>query len=310
MTPSTLSVYAVESNSRYVMAKVSPPGRTFHLTVPPGYYEVVARLDSDPLSAAGYLKCVSNGCSPIVTRAGYVTCQSVDCQPVLVSVLVDGGTNISGVDVGGWGSLQALDRLWRIDEFGAPGPIDYKLPTPGVTPSVAPLLPLRQLPAPSSVDLAAVFAVPDQTDVKVIDARVHLPGGWSQVSNPGEEATDLFMYRDFANQKVRSPLALDGGGVWLTVSAGPTCLAPAQAPPTAGTARAMVSTPGGFSTFYFNDPHSTVGQQPFSGYAFSGDRSLSYGTCVSFFFTAMSDQARESYLPTFLAIVQQAELPK
>lgn len=309
MTPSPLSVYAVENGSRYVMAKVSPPDRTFHLAVPPGYYEVVARLDSNPLSSAGHLECVSAGCAPVMTRAGYVTCQSVDCQPVLIHIRVDAATNIYGVDVGGWGSLAAINLLWRVDEYGAPGPLTYQLPTPGVTPSPTPLLPLRQLPPASTVDLPAIFAVPNQYDVKLIDARLHLPAGWRQVPNPGE-ATDQSVFRDFANQAVRSPLALDGDGVWLTVSVSDFCSPAAPAPPVAGTARGVVTTANGLSTFFFDDPHSAIGQQPFSGYAFSGEGKLSYGICASFRFTAMSDQARERYLPTFLAIVQQAEFAK
>jgi hypothetical protein len=307
MTPSALSVYAVDRSSRYVMAKVSPPDRTFHLTVPPGYYEVVARLDSDPLSSAGYLKCATSACGPIVTRAGYLTCQSIDCQPVLVGVTVDGAQSVSGIDVGGWGSLQASDRLRRLDEFGAPGPIPYTLPTPRVTPSQAPLLPHRQLPPPSNVDLPAVFGVPDEYDVYVIAARLHLPAGWRHVPNPGE-ATDQYIFRDFANEAVRSPLALDGGGVWLTVNAGSICPMVSPAPPAAGTARAVMTTAHGVSTFYFDDPHSTVGQQPFSGYALTGIIALSAGICVDLRFTAMSEQARETDLATFVAIVQGAAL--
>lgn len=310
MTPSPLSVYAVQNgSSRYVMAKVAPPDRSFHLTVPPGFYGVVARLDSDPLSSGGYLECLSSGCAPVMTRAGYVTCQSLECQPVLVSVRVDGAKNVAGVAVGGWGSLAALNLLWRLDEYGAPGPIGSGVPTPGATPSPTPLLPLRQLPPASTVALPAVFGVPNEYDVKLIDATLHLPAGWRQVPNPGE-AVDPSIFRDFSNQVVRSPLALDGDGVWLTASVGGGCSPAGPAPPVAGTARAVVTTPNGFSTFYFDDPHSTLGRQPFSGYAFLGETKLTPGICAAFRFTAMSDQAREVYLPTFLAIVEHAEFAK
>src|SRR4029077_12952029 len=135
------------------------------------------------LSAAGYLSCTKSGCLPVMTRAGYVTCRSVDCQPDLVHVRVDGGSNVSGADVGGWGSLQAADLLWTLDEYGIPGPI-YGPLSPGVKPSPRPLPPVRQLPAASRDDLPVAYGVPEEYDVQIVEARLHLPSGWRQVNNP------------------------------------------------------------------------------------------------------------------------------
>jgi len=303
MSPSTLSVYAVQSPTRYAMAKVSPPDRSFHLTVPPGFYEVVARLDSDPLSAAGYLSCTKSGCLPVMTRAGYVTCRSVDCQPVLVHVRVDGGTNVSGADVGGWGSLQAADLLWSVDEYGIPGPTNNGPPASGVMPSPTPLPPLRQLPAQSSDGLPVAYDVPEEYDVQLVEARLHLPAGWRQVNNPGEATNPSDIRRDFTNENVRSPLALDAAWIWMTVSVS-SC---GSLVPDDATARAFVSTPRGSGLFYFEDPRSPVGQQPFSGYAFSGSATLATGICMWFRFTASSDDLREADLPMFQAIVARAE---
>lgn len=303
MSPSTLSVYAVQNQTRYVMAKVSPPDRSFHLAVPPGFYEVVARLDSDPLSAAGYLSCTKSGCLPVMTRAGYVTCRSVDCQPDLVHVRVDGGSNVSGADVGGWGSLGAADVLWGLDEYGIPGPISNGPLAPGVTPSPRQLPPLRQLPALSSDNLPVAYGVPDEYDVQIIDARLHLPAGWRQVNNPGEATNPIDIRRDFTNENVRSPLALDAAGIWMTVSVS-SC---GSFFPDDATARAFVNTPHGAGAFYFEDPRSPVGQQPFSGYAFSGSATLATGICTWFRFTASSDDMREASLPLFQAIVTRAE---
>jgi hypothetical protein len=306
MSLSTLSVYAVQSPTRYAMAKVSPPDRSFHLTVPPGFYEVVARLDSDPLSAAGDLSCTKIGCVPVMTRAGYVTCRSVDCQPDLVHLQVDGGRNVSGADVGGWGSLQAADLLWSLDEYGIPGPSSNGPPTSGVRPSPSQLPPLRPLPSLSSDDLPVAYGVPEEYDVQIVEARLHLPAGWRQVNNPGEATNPSFIRRDFTNENVRSPLALDAAGIWMTVSVG-SC---GSLVPDDATARAFVSSSRGSGIFYFEDPRSPVGQQPFSGYAFAGDGPLATGICTSFRFTASSDELREADLPVFLAIVARADFAR
>ena len=305
MTPSPVAVYAVEG-SRYAMTKVTPPARTYQLAVPPGTYQVVARLDSDPLSSAGYLTCVSGSCQPVMTRAGYVTCRSLDCQPVLTNVRVEASQEVDHIDVGGWGSLYALDTLWALDEGGAPGPIAYVPPSPGARPSPQPQPALRQMPAPAPDVLPLEFGVPTDFDVKLIDARLHLPAGWRQIANPAEGVAQSIR-RDFANQPVRSALALEADGVWLTAAVTGSCGTPRLVD---ATARAVVSTPNGSADFFFEDPHSSVGQQPYSGFAFMGIRPLAADLCLTFRFTSSSEQAREKNLPTFLAIVQQAEFVK
>ena len=303
MTPSPLAVYAVSDyftgdfDIRYAMTKVTPPARSYQMTVPPGVYEVVARLDSDPLSSAGYLTCTSSSCAPVMTRAGYVECRSLDCQPVLAQVDVSPGQSVTHIDVGGWGSLHALDQLWRLDEFGVPGPIKYiGPPSPGTTPTPEPQLPTRQLPPASSESLPSVFSLPN--------VQVHLPAGWRAVPNPAQ-AVDQSGMRDFANQAARDSLSLDGDGVWLTVGADIYGCPPLKTH--GGTARATFDTPHGLAYFYLEDPHSPVGGQPFSGYAFFGTRITAGPTCFVFRFTAPTNQARETALPTFIEIVGQAQ---
>lgn len=101
------------------------------------------------------------------------------------------------------------------------------------------------------------------------------------------------------NQAVRSPLTLTSDGVWLTVDTNIQC--PLLTTP-GGTARALF----GAANLYFEDPHSPVGQQPFSGYAVVAAMPAA-GSCLLFRMTALSDQSREAILATFMAIVQQAQ---
>lgn len=297
-----LAIYAVETflpgayDVRYVMTEVDPPARTYQLSVPPGQYQVVARLDSDPLSAAGYLQCYSYSCSPVMTRAGELECQSLACQPALTSFYVGPGQAVSHIDVGGWGSPYALDRLWTVDEFGAPGPLTYQPVTPGTTPSASPPPPSRPLPAPSTADLPAAFDVTSLYHPTTALATVHLPEGWSAVADPAQAVRE-WARRDFSDRPARTPLALAGDAAWLTVEttdSGPC----AWTHPAALTAQVQL----GPARLYFENPHSPVGVQPFSGYSVVA---LKPGrSCIVLRFTSPTEQTREASLPTFLAIIQ------
>ena len=287
------------------MTWVDPPARSYQMSVPPGDYNVVARFDSDPLSSAGHLVCESINCGPTMTRAGFVTCRTADCQPVLVAVHVDSGQGVTGVDVGGWGSLHALDLLWSVDEHGAPGPITRERQTPGVSPSPPPQFPTRLLPPASSDALPVQFGLPFEYDLNNMIGRIHLPAGWWQIANPAR-AVDSLSTVDFSNHSVRSPLDLGDGGVWLNVQ---THYYACWAMSLVGeTSTGTVTTSQGPAPFYFEDPHSPQGRQPYSGYAFTGATSWgANGGCLVFRFTVPSEQALEANLPTFLAIIEHAK---
>lgn len=305
--PSPLAVYAINTDrveafdTRYVMTRVTPPAQSYQLSVPPGDYLVVARLDSDPLSAAGYLECSTRDCEPVMSRAGYVSCQTIACQPTLKPVRVNAGQGITRADLWDWGSLYALDRLWWLDEAGAPGPFStYGASAARMTPSPSPQLPVRLLPSPSTQPLSSEFDIPYEYQPNSVAVRLHLPSGWHAIANPAR-LVDSTAVRDFANQQVRSPLSLDSGGVWLSVdSTYFGCPSTLTAP--GGTAQAGL----GAGIYYFEDPHSPVGQQPFSGYALLATMA-SGRECMIFRFTTATDQERESNLSIFVAIVQRAE---
>lgn len=310
MTPARLAVYAVSTydwlaDPRYVMAWVDPPAHTYSLSVPPGEYQVVARLDSDPVSSAGHLVCQSISCGPTMTRAGFVTCHTADCQPVLVNVSVASGQSVGGVDIGGWGSLNALGLLWTVDEFGAPGPITYSPPTARVTPSPSPQLPFRELPPPASDALFAEYGLPVEPGVYNVAPHLHLPVSWQEIANPAQ-AVNLDWTADFSNEHVRSPLGLDDGGVWLSVRTHySSCWGTANVDVTA---KATLVTDRGAGTFVFEDPHSPLGAQPYRGYAFEGTVPWGYEAsgCLEFRFTTSSEQTLAANLPTFVEIVRRA----
>lgn len=295
MKPSRLAVYAVQYitsySVRYAMTEVDPPARTYDLSVPPGGYQVVARLDSDPLSAAGYLVCGTFNCEPVMTRAGPITCRGIDCQPYLSVVDVKPGQVVDHVNVGGWGSRYARNLLWSVDVAGTPLPEAPSIPTPKP-------LPVRFLPAASVGALPAQFEVRNVFDARIPLATLQLPADWHAIAEPAREV-DNSNRQDFSNREVRSPLALPPDGIWLTVdftdNVGCTWLASPYA-----TAQA------GFdgTTLYFEGPRSAVGAQPFSGYAVVALKRAT--PCLLLRFTASSSESLESSLPTVLAIVQQA----
>jgi hypothetical protein len=300
ITPGPLAVYAVSTYSlagtdiRYVVTTVTPPDWTYHVAVPPGNYWVVARLDSDPLSSAGHLECTSDRCSPATTRAGETTCQTISCQPTLANVLVSAGHSVAHVDIGGWGSTYALDTIWRLDEFGIPGP----RPRPDLSPSPTESTPSRNLlPSPGTADFTTLVDVSDQWNASAAVGKMYLPKDWREVPNPAQRVETARHY-DYTNQAVSSPLTLDADGLWLAV-AGESHWCSAEAPPNTTAQHSM--TP----RLFFVDPYVPAGRQPFSGYALVA---FLYGKtdCLVFRFTASSLQAREKNLPTFLAILDRA----
>lgn len=184
------------------MARVTPPAKSYHLDVPPGGYVVAARLDSDPLSAAGHLVCPSGmDCAPVISRAGYFPCRSVSCQPVLAPVRVEAGQGVAHVDIGDWGSLYALDRVWWLDEYGAPGPFPTVAASAArVSPSPARPLPFRNLPLPSTEPFTSEFDVPNGFVTTSLAIRLHLPGGWHSIPNPAQVVEVWQGTRDFATR--------------------------------------------------------------------------------------------------------------
>ena len=296
--PQPTAIYAITTfvggfDIRYVMTRVQQAATTYHMSLPPGQYQFVARMDSEPLSGAGYLQCYSSACSPVMTRSGFVTCQSLDCQPALTYLSVYAGQSYGGIDIGGWGSLAALDRLWTLDEYGAP--YSAGAVPAGVTPSPAPAIPTRQIPEASTEALTSTFTVHNSYGgTPQVVATLHLPAGWRQVLNPGRAFSDS-VTEDFTNQDARSSLSLAAGGLWLTIAT--SGLACPRLTDADVTARAFLRG----IALYFEDPHSAVGVQPFSGYSFVA--LVPDVPCVVMRFTAQTAQEREAEIPTFLAIV-------
>jgi hypothetical protein len=287
-----LTVYAVDSFgldrngfAAYAMTRVAPPVTTYVLAVPPGIYEVVARLDSDPLSSAGYMANSS------VNR-----------------VRVESRQAVTGINIGDWGAPDSLRVIWDVDVHGSPLPASLE-PTPSPK-----LLPSRPIPSEPSPELSGEFAS------TVSGARFPIPTGWQEIKPPypmSVNPNDNY----FSNEAVASPLALDPRGVWLTVrwDIQEPCpdpdwrFATDQARVVAQTnARSRGGPLVGHQFLYFEDPAGRANVQPFTGYSLWGAASH-YLTglnpipdCIEFIFTATTSTARDSNLATIGAILQSA----
>lgn len=289
--PAPITVYAVDRDTSrefteaYLLTRVTPPASTYVITVPPGDYVVAARLDSDPMSAAGYITCRTSACNP------YLTWVRVDASQALIKV-----------DITGWGSKYAASELWQMDLFGSLMSVPTGAPASDLaspSPSHLPTRPLPDWPAgvlPSEHDLAQSTGLPG--------VRLRLPAGWYNVQDPAASVRDLYVHA-FANEDVRSPLRLDSNGVFLSVE-GFYGGCPSIDVSTATARLGLFLTPQGQATFYFRDPTGDVSGQPFRGFEFFGWKQQSNG-CTFFKFTGASLEARESNLPTFAEIVFQSD---
>jgi hypothetical protein len=284
-----LAVYAVDSFgldrngfAAYAMTRVVPPDTTYVLAVPPGIYEVVARLDSDPRSSAGYM-----------------------ANSSLNRVRVETRQTVTGINIGDWGAPDSQRVIWDVDVHGSPLPAS---PQPAASPKS---LPSRPMPTEPSPALSGEFAS------TVSGARFPIPVGWREIKPPypiSVNPNDNY----FANESVSSPLSLDGSGVWLTVrwDIQQSCPAPdwrlasAQTTVSAQTdARSRGGPLIGHEYLYFEDP-SGAAVQPFTGYSLRGAASH-YLTglnpvpdCIEFAFTGVGQSGLESNLPAIAAILQ------
>lgn len=270
-----LGSYAVNA-TRYAMTRVEPPDSTYSLTVPTGYYKVIARFDSEPLGFGGYTDHVRDP----VNRADYS----------LVMVEVSAQQRVDGIDIGDWGTRESVDLGWSIDVHGLPL-LDPLLPSASPTDGTIRDSPSQPDPILSSNYVDTAFGV-----------HLLLPIGWSEVRTPSPYASYSAF---FSNEDVVSPLELDDKGVWLSILYGGTsCPIPDW--------RFVVETLGvrlidSDETFYLEDPPAIVGPQPFTGSGlFAGAKHGVGNECVQFIFKGATRSALESNLAAFVSLLHVA----
>lgn len=286
-TPGALTVYAISTSDRrynlhYVLARVAAGQGSYEMSLAPGYYRVVARLDDDPASAAGHLstiQCPTPGFEP-------------DCgQPNLPPVRVDSQKPTLGVDIAGWGNPYAMYVMRNIDLYGA---------AIGQSPALS-------TPFQQRTILASPAPLGQRIDTG-IGVLVDLPTSWFTVQVPIIDRTvsENGAERYFANENVRSPLALDSNGVWLSVIWDDTspCSFPSPSSISAGT---YILRAGGAGWFYFGEPAGPTQIQPFRGYSVMGGFTMIPQRCMDFVFETSTNAAREANLPLFKEILQDAE---
>jgi hypothetical protein len=292
--------YALDSNGsvRYAMTRVVPPATTYVLAVPPGAYWVLARLDSDPLSFAGYTFDLMCSRSP-------ATCSGNSGNYTLVRVSVQTNQNVVGIDIGDWGRSVSEGILWNLDLHGSPLARSFR------SPAAPKSLPFRPMPSAQAPDWSGQFV-----DTPA-GARIPLPTGWHEIKPPSTvspNSSEIYI----ASEAVSSPLSLDSNGVWLTVhwDIGRTCPSPDWSLATAQTRVSMGGTitrsgvQNGTEDFYFENPTGDVGVQPFTGYVMWGAGEhfatdfYAIGDCIEFAFTGVTQSGLESNLPAIAAVLQ------
>jgi hypothetical protein len=276
-------VYAVSSEpgsdalvaTRYAMTRVDTASSTYSLTVPTGYYNVIARFDSEPLQFGGYTDHIHNG---------------VNGEYSLASVGVSAQQRVDGIDIGDWGTTKSEDLGWSIDVHGLPL-FDPLLPSANPTSGTIRDSPSQPDPVLSSNYVNTAFGV-----------QILLPIGWSEVKPPGSYASYGAF---FANENVVSPLNLDDKGVWLSILYGGfVCPSPDW--------RFVVETIGvrlidSVESFYLEDPPAIVGPQPFTGSGLFAAATHEVGKqCVQFIFKGATKPALESNLAAFVSLLHVA----
>ena len=277
-----MAVYAVDAyalgvdgRAPYVMQRLAPPQTTFHLSVPPSLYKVVARLDSDPVGGAGYT-------FNMACRAAS-SCGRNLGNTAVINLRVESRQTVANVNIGDWGSFDSQRTLLQVDVHGAP--LTHGQANPRSVPS-------RSLPIPAH-ELPNVMLKP------LHGYRLWLPATWREIF-PATRSDDDF----YANEAVASPLQLDSSGLWLTVRVylGSGCPGVDWRYPTA---IARVPMQDGNQDFYFENPSGTLGRQPFTGYVFRGGHA-EFGNCIAFIFTGASRNALDSNLPAVAGILTKA----
>jgi hypothetical protein len=277
-------VYAVSDNpgsvlldaTHYAMTRVELADPSYSVTVPTGYYNVIARFDSEPLQFGGYTSHIQNNMN--------------GTYYALVSVGVSAQQRVDGIDIGDWGTRESMDLGWSIDVLGLPL-FDPLLPSASPTSGTIRDSPSQPDPILSSNYVNTTFGV-----------HFLLPIGWSEVTPPGSAASYGAF---FANEKVVSPLNLDDKGVWLSILyGGIQCPTPDW--------RFVIQTLrvrliDSVESFYLEDPPATVGPQPFTGSGlFAGTMHGVGNQCVQFIFKGATLSALESNLAAFVGLLHVA----
>jgi hypothetical protein len=284
--PGALVVYALSAiptigdAAKYTSIHVAATESSYTLPVPPGEYYVIARLDSDPVSAGGFTS--DTWCSPACTA------NSGNHAPEIVRV--ESKQDVVKIDVGDWGTDEVRRLIWSIDIHGSP-----LSSSPEVSP-LAKSLPSRPLAGKAFTGPTAVATSAG------MGLTVRLPVGWVPFNAPTDNGSGNDAY--VTNEPVTSPLALDSQGIWLTVHEWieTGCPFPDWR---FTTARATVPMQGASNHFFFEDPAPRDGSQPFTGYSVRGGDYV-LGNCIEFTMTGASQAALESNLPAFAAVVQGA----
>ncbi|HYL08204.1 MAG TPA: hypothetical protein VEU76_06620 [Candidatus Udaeobacter sp.] len=273
--PQGVAVYAIDeypsdigAHGTYVMVDLAPPATAFSLSVPPGYYRLVARLDSDPLSA--WAHCFPN-------EPGVVEFVTALANQV-----------VTGVDINCWQTTSntASSLLWNIDTSGSPLTTSYPR---------AKQVASRVLPA------AAAPATTTSFSARWSGVRVMLPSSWTVLHYPNPNFGSADFY---ANEEVTSPLQLDGNGVLLNIEW--LIAQPCPGPDWRyATARTRIEMQGGAQDFYFEDPSGPLNSQPFTGYVLHGGR-VAHSDCLELYFTGRTQRALESNLGLVEWIVNSA----
>jgi hypothetical protein len=284
--PASGAVYAVDTvgsdrdgHASYVMTRFAPPQTDFSLSVPPGIYKVVARLDSDPISSAGYTFNMACG-------ATTETCSGNYDNHTLDRVRVESRQTVTDINLGDWGTQWSRDLLWDIDTNGSP------LDTVSAKPRT---LPSRALPPPR------LLGATTEVTTRWSGVKLTLPANWHLAVNPNPYAGSADYY---ASEPVSSPLVLDEQGIWLTIAW--HIEAPCPSPDWRfATAKARLALGGHAQDFYFESPPGSAGTQPFTGYVFHGG-TIAHGDCLEFVFTARSAEALSANLDLIAAILGSA----
>lgn len=261
----------LDGRARYLMQRLDPGITTFYLSVPPGWYYVVARRDGDPLRGAG---------ATFELQQCRISCGGNAGNNHLEVVEVYG--KVTSLVLGDWGAEDNLRTLFAIDLHGAPLTLH---------PAAARSVPMRHLPN-ASTDLALQIQTPGYS--------LSLPASWSRITPPIKTDDEFY-----ASEQVASPLQMDANGVWLTVRSYRYSACPSVDWRYA-TAKASVPMQDGYQQdFYFENPSGPLGGQPFTGYVFRGGWP-GFGNCLAFIFTGASQAALESNLSEIAAILTHA----
>jgi hypothetical protein len=284
--PAPLAVYALDEDrpfTAYFITRIRPPASDYEIGLPPGDYALVARMDSDPLSAGGYIACHASACTPFLT-----------------SVRLNAGQALTRIDIANWGSSYAASAIWGVDMFGSMMSVPATSSASATTATSPTALPVRQRPQGPTPILPAERDLPSIYQGNNMRIRLDLPANWYEVHGPVQPLADASIYY-FANEAVKSPLSLDANGVVMLIE---DFCRPIDASNLSAQA-SFFNTQQGMAHFYFLDRDRPAAGQPFEGFEYLGTKDASPG-CLFFEFAGATRVARDSNLATFDQIVFQA----